>query len=495
MSSVAVPLFVILACNGMSPTSGPVIPGPASKLLPVNSQDSVSPNSAVLAKRKEGIDFYYNGDESKARAVFEEAIKLGDARSMTWMGLIERRPRDCKPKLEAALQWFKKAAEAGDSVGTRWLMLMYFAGEGVPKDLEKAKELLQQSIPLLQKDADAGDSQAMAYWADTLNSSREPGKYADQVYSWLVKSAGAGDLAGMYRLGTCHFEGIGTQKDEGKAIEWYRKAAGLGERQSQVMLGRLYLAGRGVPVDYAEALRWNQRAVEGGDIEAVIALAIQNLRGLGKSVDLGEAYRLYVLAAEAGEAEGALGAGNMNRRGIGRPVDNDEALRFYRIGVRLGDPACMYWVGEFLRSMKTDKESLSEAFGLLFRATELKHGPAFSSLGLMYEHGLYVDQNFERAFSWYKAGADLSDPDSVNLLGVLFKEGRGVGESAEDAVRCFEKAAKLGHLKGMINYANCLYHGFGIETNREEAILWLKRAAERGSAEARDLLEKVGGVG
>jgi TPR repeat protein len=76
--------------------------------------------------------------------------------------------------------------------------------------------------------------------------------------------------------------------------------------------------------------------------------------------------------------------------------------------------------------MKTDKESLSEAFGLLFRATELKYGSAFSSLGLMYEHGMFVDQNIERAFSWYKAGSDLSDPDSVNLLGVLFKEGEGL---------------------------------------------------------------------
>lgn len=61
-------------------------------------------------------------------------------------------------------------------------------------------------------------------------------------------------------------------------------------------------------------------------------------------------------------------------------------------------------------------------------------------------------------------------------------------------MRCFEKGAKLGHLKGMINYANCLYHGFGIEPNREEAISWLNKAAERGSAEARELSEKLGGA-
>ncbi len=106
---------------------------------------------------------------------------------------------------------------------------------------------------------------------------------------------------------------------------------------------------------------------------------------------------------------------------------------------------------------------------------------------------MFVDQNFERAFSWYKAGAELNDPDSMNLLGIAFKEGRGVGESAEEAARCFEKAAKLGHLQGMFNYANCLFHGYGIGENRDQAISWLRKAADRGHAESRDILEKLGG--
>ncbi len=367
MALSAFSLSVVLASQLTGFVGG--VSDPVSLLqsaLPMQAAQASAPAPSMAeAKRKAGIEFYYKGEEAKARAAFEEAIKLGDARSMTWMGMIERSPRDYKPKREAAFQWFKKAAESGDSVGTRWMMLMYFVGEGVTKDLEKASEFLQQSIPLLQKDAEAGDSHAMAFWCDTLSNSREPGKYAQQVFSWAVKSAEAGDIAGMDRLGACYLQGVGTQKDVSKAIEWYRKAADLGERQSQVTLGRLYLAGSAVAVDYREALKWNQRAADGGAIDGVIALAVQNLEGLGKPVDYGEAYRLYALATEAGEAEGALGAGNMNRRGIGRPVDNDEALRFYRIGVRLGDPACMYWVGEFMRATKTDKESLGEAFGLL----------------------------------------------------------------------------------------------------------------------------------
>jgi hypothetical protein len=73
--------------------------------LPPQAGQSTAPAPSVgEEKRKAGIEFYYKGEEAKARAAFEEAIKLGDARSMTWMAMIERRPRDCKPKLEAALQ-------------------------------------------------------------------------------------------------------------------------------------------------------------------------------------------------------------------------------------------------------------------------------------------------------------------------------------------------------------------------------------------------------
>ncbi len=463
--------------------------------LPMQSGRGPAPAPLLAeAKRKAGIEFYYKGEEAKARAAFEEAIKMGDARSMTWMGLIERRPRDCKPRYEVAFHWFKKAADARDSVGSYWLSLSFVTGEGTVKDPEKADQMKKRVFADLRRDANNGDTHAMVELGEGYTNSESK---SDQTFGYecFEKAAEAGDIYGMERLGWAHYMGVGTSANVKKALEWFQKAAERGHPAAQSWMGNIYLTGRDFPADYGVALKWNRIAAASGDFDGVLQLAHQLKYGLGVPEDLVESYRLYKLAADADQVKGVVNVAHMTEVGAGCKADHQEALRYYRKGAQLGSGECMFWVAEFLLRDEEGEKYLGQAFALLLRASELEYEKAFFRVGYMYEHGIYVDENLESAYLWYKRGAELDEPCAITLLGELYLHGKGVGESKEEAVRLFKKAALMNEPTAMLNYGVCLYRGIGVDKNEKEGISWVKKAANSDLDEAKEFLKTIGADG
>lgn len=296
--------------------------------LPLQVAQAPAPARLMAeAKRKAGIEFYYKGEEAKARAAFEGAIKLGDARSMTWMGLIERRPRDCKPRYEVAFHWFQKAEQAGDSLGAYWVLHSHLTGEGTAKDPEKAQQLKKSVFARLRRDADKGDTHAIVEFAEGYSSS-EIESTRNFAFRWFSKAADAGDIYGMERLGWAHYMGVGTSRDVQKALEWFQKAAEFGHPAAQSWLGNIYLTGRDFPADYGVALKWNKLAAASGDFDGVVQLADQLKYGLGTPADLTESYRLYKLAADADIVKGVVNLAHMTEVGAGCKADHQLALRY-----------------------------------------------------------------------------------------------------------------------------------------------------------------------
>ena len=100
------------------------------------------------------------------------------------------------------------------------------------------------------------------------NSGDVPGALAQ----WQAL-AERGDIIAANNLGYLYENGVGVQKDYGKALHWYRKVAEAGAPIGQYNLGSAYLAGRGVEPDPVEAAKWLTLAAAGGVPEARAALA------------------------------------------------------------------------------------------------------------------------------------------------------------------------------------------------------------------------------
>jgi uncharacterized protein len=69
-------------------------------------------------------------------------------------------------------------------------------------------------------------------------------------------TAGQGNAAAHYFLGTMYDYGEGVPKNFAQAIDWYRKAGDQGNADAQNNLGTIYYDGKGVPQDYTQALGW-----------------------------------------------------------------------------------------------------------------------------------------------------------------------------------------------------------------------------------------------
>ena len=66
------------------------------------------------------------------------------------------------------------------------------------------------------------------------------------------------------------------------------------------------------------------------------------------------------------------------------------------------------------------------------------------NMGVMYEYGLGVQQDFAEAAKWYRLAADQKNSQAQYLLGMKYQKGSGVELSYEEAARLFQLAVDQG---------------------------------------------------
>ena len=148
---------------------------------------------------------------------------------------------------------------------------------------------------------------------------------------------------------------------------------------------------------------------------------------------------------------------------------------------------------------------------------EKGHSQSQVQLGIMYEMGLGVKQDYSEASKWYQKAAVQGDkeahkkliemrkkglsttyqpplpdnwegnttlPQSQYDLGVMYFKGIGVKRDYAIAYRWFYMAAKQEHARAQNDLAVLLSKGLGIRRNRPEAYIWFLRAAEQGFADS-----------
>lgn len=148
-------------------------------------------------------------DEQQAAAWYLKAAEQGNATAQTNLGMMYRNGRGVTKDEQQAIVWFRKAAEQGDgvaqvSLGAEWhlkaaaqgnaeaqynLGVMYFTGQGLPKN----------------------DQQAAA---------------------WYRKAADQGLASAQYNLGLMYGKGQGVLRDDQTVYFWWLLASSQGHQQA-----------------------------------------------------------------------------------------------------------------------------------------------------------------------------------------------------------------------------------------------------------------------
>jgi uncharacterized protein len=163
-----------------------------------------------------------------------EALELRDslATKMTPAQISEAQKlaREFKPQnvYTKALTEFKALAEKGDAAAQLKVGVIYYSGQGVPRDYREA-------------------------------------------LAWFKKAAEQGNPLAQYNVGFMHEQGQGTPQDYMEAAKYYRQAAERGNQLAQYTLGSLYERGHGVAPDEIQALMWYNLAAIQGESKAKTA--------------------------------------------------------------------------------------------------------------------------------------------------------------------------------------------------------------------------------
>jgi localization factor PodJL len=122
-------------------------------------------------------------------------------------------------------RWFERAAQAGLAQAQFRLGSLYEKGQGVKKDLEKARQ------------------------------------------SYLAAAA-QGNGKAMHNLAVLYAEGFNGKPDFATAVRWFQKASARGIADSQYNLAVLYARGMGGEKNLVESYKWFALAAASGDKEA-----------------------------------------------------------------------------------------------------------------------------------------------------------------------------------------------------------------------------------
>jgi len=124
---------------------------------------------------------------------------------------------------------------------------------------------------------------------------------AEAAFSRFRVRAATGDSEAQIYLGELYRHGLDLTWDLHKAFSWYLKAARQGHVAGLSNVGSAYFYGLGVPLDYEEASVWYLKAAQKGDTIAITNLGNMYLKGQGVSRDPVQAYMWFTIGARMGD--------------------------------------------------------------------------------------------------------------------------------------------------------------------------------------------------
>jgi uncharacterized protein len=157
------------------------------------------------------------------------------------------------------------------------------------------------------------------------------------------------------------------------------------------------------------------------------------------------------------------------------------ALALFGTAGPLEDGVAAYQRGDHVAAMQ-----------ILRPLAEQGDAAAQANLGLMYDTGRGVPQDYAEALVWYRKAADQGYAVAQFNLGLMYANGRGVPQDDAQAVVWYRKAAEQGDAKAQFNLGRCYRAGCGVEKDEAEAVQWFRKAADQGHREARKALDTIG---
>jgi len=131
-----------------------------------------------------------------------------------------------------------------------------------------------------------------------------------------------------------------------------------------------------------------------------------------------------------------------------------------------------------------DDGKTQEAVAQLTKLGQSGDAEAQNLLGVLYDNGQGVAQDYKLARVWFEKAAALGHPSAQYHLGFLYEAGRGVAHNDKQALYWYGLAAGRADPNAQYRLALMNLNGFGVKPNPAEARKWFAQAAAQGDPQA-----------
>ncbi|MBR2844837.1 MAG: SEL1-like repeat protein [Solobacterium sp.] len=431
-------------------------------------------------------DLYFEGlggpaDHAAAEKYYEEAGYGGEREGLRLLrlGIIRNEAGDP----ERGLQYFRQAADAGDTYALVEMAAMYRDGYGVSVDYARSIDLLNEAVE--KGDLNAAVDLGMMY----MNGA---GVQQDlrTAYELFTRAAEENNPYGLNNLGYMYDYGLYVQKDERQAIELYQRAFDMGFSAAANRIGVLYMGTDQTARNVQEAVEWFEKGAEAGSIDAAKNLGRVYFNGDGVPRDVFKAIRCFERAADLGDTGAMQDLGVMYGNGDGVQRNLVKAFEWFKRGAEAGNTYCMCNLGNMYRNGDGTSRNYFLAKQWLEKGAQAGNPEAAYWLSKMYDYGEGMSVNYAEAIRYLRMAADAGHGFAINDLGAHYVNGTGVQTDVRAALELYERAAGLGIALSMRNMGNLYWRGELVPKDLDTALYWFEKASDAG-VDASDEIQQI----
>lgn len=295
----------------------------------------------INAQRKSYIEQYLsfaetykeNNNMGAALKWYERAANLNSLKALRFLGKYYLEEQNNETLV---VNYLEKAADLGD-IESLYELGEYYYNEDEDR---KAVYYFRQVIGKANKDThyyNEASSYLGTCYFNGWGTEKDYTKAFD-IFSRLIHQNHKGIA---YYLGQCYFKGLGTEKNYAEAVKLLKIADNEGNVQAAYYLGCCYYDGYGVNQDYVEAIKYFTKSAKANDKDSWYMLAICYEKGTGVNQNLENAFKFYYKAASLGQNDATFAVGRCYENAIGTEKNIIEAIKYYEIAGKAGNNSAL----------------------------------------------------------------------------------------------------------------------------------------------------------
>lgn len=434
-----------------------------------------------------GVGTRVNHDVS--RKYYIAAAKKGDSIAQYTVARYFLNSKNASNK-KLGMIWLNKSLQQKNPEAELMMAKIYIDGKMVPKDLAKARELINIAMD---------DHYLPAYYA--MGELEYLENNYKEAYKFYVKAATADYVPAIIELSKFYNDKKNEMFNQHEAFLWMLKAAQLGSSKACLSLADMYKNGIGTEVneDLAESFKKKSKLVnnsrEKAQLQAVLWLTNR------KSTQFSETnYNLRGILKSWHNVSN-LQENNYNQPPQYRNLSKDE---IYRPNFKLVDPNQIS-IAEYyniLLSQKVIDNSewqpptyLIPNFKNISEDNKVLLDRQNASLGFDYllELAKSTDDNvdYKKEFAKLEERAAIGDTIAQFDIGQMYQYGVGVEKDINQAIKYYELAVQQGSLPAEYNLGIIYLRGDNVPQNPSLALKYLTDAAFKGNDYAQFVIARL----